>query len=101
MVNVGSDIADIAFSNDLYVLCYIPDKYLDKISYNQSLNVITSTGNQTGNVNYIALKHEYTPKDKQSTSDSKHIATKIKVSITDSDGILKSGMPATVEIPIK
>jgi len=101
IVNIGSDIADIAVSNDLYVLCYIPDEYLDKISYNQSLNVVTSTGTQTGKINYIALKHEYTPKDKQSTSDSKHTATKIKVTITDEDGKLKSGMTATVEIPIK
>lgn len=101
VVNIGSDVADIAISNDLYVLCYIPDQYLDKISYNQSLNVTTAIGNQAGTVNYIALKHEYTPKDKQSTSDSKHIATKIKVSITDSDGTLKSGMTANVEIPIK
>lgn len=101
VVNIGSDIVDIADSNDVYVLCYIPDKYLDKISYNQSLNVITSTGNQTGSVNYIALKHEYTPKDKQSTSDSKHIATKIKVAINSNDGILKSGMTATVEVPLK
>ncbi|WP_238917963.1 HlyD family efflux transporter periplasmic adaptor subunit [Clostridium sp. YIM B02555] len=101
VVNIGSDVADIAISNDLYVLCYIPDQYLDKISYNQSLNVTTAIGNQTGTVNYIALKHEYTPKDKQSTSDSKHIATKIKVSITDSDGTLKSAMTANVEIPIK
>jgi len=101
IVNIGSDIADIAISNDLYVLFYLPDEYLDKISYNQSLNVTTSTGTQTGRVNYIALKHEYTPKDKQSTSDSKHIATKIKVSIADDDGKLKSGMTANVEIPIK
>ncbi len=101
VVGTGSDIADIAVANELYVLCYIPDKYLDKVSYNQALNVTTSIGNQTGNVNYIALKHEYTPKDKQSTSDSKHVATKIKVAITDSDGTLKSGMPATVEIPLK
>lgn len=101
VVNIGNDIADIAVSNDLYVLCYIPDEYLDKVSYNQSLNIKTSTGAQTGNVNYIALKHEYTPKDKQSTSDNKHIATKIKVSLTDSDEGLKSGMNATVEIPIK
>lgn len=79
---------------------YIPDKYLDKVSYNQALNVTTSTGNQTGNVNYIALKHEYTPKDEQSTYDSKHLATKMKVAITDSDGILKSDMPATVEVPL-
>lgn len=101
VVNIGSDICDIAVSNDLYVLCYIPDKYLDKISYNQSLNVKTSTGTKTGTVSYIALKHEYTPKDKQSTSDSKHMATKIKVSITDEDGVLKSGMTADVEIPIE
>lgn len=101
VVNVGSDITDIAVSNELYILCYLPDEYLDKISYNQSLNVITSTGTQTGTVNYIALKHEYTPKDKQSTSDSKHIATKIKVSINDNDGALKSGMSADVQIPLK
>lgn len=102
VVNIGSDITDIAVSNDIYVLCYIPDEYLDKISYNQSLNVITSNKKtQTGTINYIALKHEYTPKDKQSTSDSKHIATKIKVAIDSEDGALKSGMTATVEIPIK
>lgn len=101
VVTIGSDIADIAVSNEVYVLCYIPDEYLDKISYNQSLDVVASTGTQTGKVSYIALKNEYTPKDKQSTSDSKHIATKIKISINDMDGVLKSGMDATVEIPLK
>lgn len=102
VVNIGSDIADIAVSNDIYVLCYIPDEYLDKITYNQSLNVITSNNKTlTGSVNYIALKHEYTPKDKQSTSDSKHIATKIKVSIDSDNGSLKSGMTAEVQVPLK
>ena len=102
VVNIGSDIADIAISNDVYVLCYIPDEYLDKISYSQSLNIIMSNNKtQAGSVNYIALKHEYTPKDKQSTSDSKHASTKIKVAINNEDGKLKSGMTASVEIPIK
>lgn len=101
VVNVSSNIADIAVSNDLYVLCYIPDKYLDKVYYNQPLTVKTSTGTQTGRVSYIALKHEYTPKDKQSTSDSKHMATKIKIAIKDDKGILKSGMTASVEVPLK
>lgn len=100
VVNVGGNIADIAVANDLYVLCYIPDQYLSKICYNQPLTVITPTGTQTGHVSYIALKHEYTPKDKQSVSD-KHIATKIKVAIKDDQGMLKSGLKATVEVPIK
>lgn len=101
IVNIGSNIADIAISNDLYVLCYIPDKYLDKISYNQQLTVTDSTGTQMGKVNYIALQHEYTPKDEQSTSDSSQITTKIKVAIKDAKGILKSGMTANVEVPLK
>ncbi|MGE5328362.1 MAG: HlyD family secretion protein [Deltaproteobacteria bacterium] len=101
VVNVGSNIADIAVSGDLYVLCYIPDQYLDKIYYNQILNVKTPTGMQEGRVSYIALKNEYTPKDKQSTSDSKHIATKIKIFIKDNKGILKSGITANVEVPLK
>ncbi len=101
VVNIGSNIADIAVSNDVYVLCYIPDEYLDKVYYNQSLNVETSTGAQVGKVSYIALKHEYTPKDLQSNTDSKHKATKIKVTINSNNGILKSGMPAKVEISLK
>lgn len=102
VVTVGSNIADIAMTNDLYVLCYIPDEYLDKISYNQSLKVTTSLGDQIGRVSYIALQHEYTPKDKQSTADSKHIATKIKVAIKDSkNGKLKSGMTAQVDVPLE
>lgn len=101
VVTLGSDIADIAISNDVYVLCYIPDEYLDKVSYNQSLDATTSIGNQTGTVNYIDLNHEYTPKDKQSTSDSKHLATKIKIAIDDNNGKLKSGMSAEVKIPLK
>jgi len=100
VVSNGSHIADIAVSNDLYVLCYIPDEHLNKISYNQTLNVTVANEVQTGRVNYIALKHEYTPKDKQSASHSKHVSTKLKVAIKDDKGILKPGMPAAVEIPV-
>lgn len=99
VVNVGSNIADIAITNDLYVLCYIPDEYLDKVQYNQSLNVKTSLGEQVGKVSYIALQDEYVPKDKQSTKDTKSKVTKIKVTISDTSGILKSGMTATVYLP--
>jgi len=101
VVTIGSNIADIAIADDVYVLAYIPNKYLDKIYYNQPLSVKTSTGKQTGKVSYIALEHEYTPKDKQSTSDGKRITTKIKVAINDERRKLKSGMKAEIEIPMK
>lgn len=101
VVNVGSNIADIAIADDVYVLCYIPNEYLDKIAYNQELTVETSLGEQTGKVTYIDLHHEYTPKDKQSTTDGKRIATKMKVAIDDQNGKLKNGMTADVIISLK
>lgn len=101
VVNVGTDVADIAVKNDVYVLCYVPDEYLDKINYGMELNVKTSLGEQKGKVSYINLKHEYTPKDLRSVSDDKHLATKIKVKIDDMDGKLKSGMEATVLVNLK
>lgn len=100
IVAAGSNIADIAVKNDLYVVCYLPDKYLDKVYYNQSIVVSTSRGKQQGRINYIDLKKEYTPKDKQSASDKDHISTKIKIAIKDRSGILKSGMQADVQIPL-
>lgn len=100
IVTIGSNIADIGVSNDVYVLCYIPEKYVDKIYYDQAIQVNTSTGTQSGKVSYIALKTEYTPKDKQSTNEGS-TAVKLKIKIDDEKGILKSGMTAKVILPIK
>ncbi len=101
VINASANIADIAVDNGLDVIAYIPDKYLGKIKYGQKLKVKTEIGNIDGIVNYIDLAHEYTPVDKQSTNDSKHKATKIKVKISDKSGVLKSGMKAEIEIELK
>lgn len=101
VVVASSNIVDIAIDNDLYVIAYIPDKYLGKIQYGQKLKVNTPVGAIEGNVIYIDLNNEYTPKDKQSTNDSQHKATKIKVKITSTKGNLKSGMTADIEVPLK
>jgi len=101
IVNVASNLADIAIEGDLYVITYIPDKYLDRVSYGEKLEIKTGVGVIQGTVNYIALKHEYTPKDKQSTNDSKHKATKIKIKISDASGVLKSGMTGEIKVPLK
>ena len=99
VVNIGSNIVDIAISNDVYVLCYIPVKYLDKIVYDQELEVTTVNGRQKGKVSYIDLETEYTPKDKQTNEDRKNKSVKIHVTIDDEKGTLKSGMTAEVKIP--
>lgn len=100
IINIGSNLADIAIENDIYLLCWLPEKYLDKVYYDQELTVTLPNGTQTGKVSYIALKSEYTPKDKQSsTSDTSSV--KIKVKLDDNNGKLKSGISGKVTIPLK
>lgn len=101
VVNSGSNIMDIAMTEDVYVLCYIPVKYLGKIVYDQELEVTTINGVQKGKVSYIGLETEYTPKDKQTNEDRKNKSVKIHVTIDDDNGTLKSGMTAEVEISLK
>lgn len=101
IVTSGSNIADIANENDLYVLCYVPVKYLDKVSYGKELQVKTSLGTQTGKVIFIDLESQYTPKDLQSSSDTENKSVKMKVSIAGDGGKLKSGISADVAIPLK
>ncbi|MBP1743363.1 MAG: multidrug resistance efflux pump [Firmicutes bacterium] len=100
IVTAGSNIADIAM-DDIYVLCYVPVKYLDRVSYGQELEVKTSLGTRTGRVTYLDLESEYTPKDMQSDSDSEQESVKMKVSIEGEAGKLKSGMSAEVAVPLK
>jgi len=101
IVAIGNNIADIANVNDLYVLCYVPVSYLDKVSYGQELQVKTSLGTQTGKVTFIDLENQYTPKDLQSSSDNENKSVKMKVSIAGDGGRLKSGISADVTIPLK
>jgi HlyD family secretion protein len=100
IIAAGSNIADIAM-DDVYVLCYIPVKYLDRVSYGQELEVKTSLGTHAGKVTYLDLESEYTPKDMQSDSDSEQESVKMKVSIEGDAGKLKSGIAAEVAVPLK
>jgi HlyD family secretion protein len=100
IIAAGSNIADIAM-DDVYVLCYIPVKYLDRVSYGQELEVKTSLGTYQGKVTYLDLDSEYTPKDMQSDSDKEQESVKMKVSIEGEAGKLKSGIAAEVAVPLK
>ncbi|WP_225999850.1 HlyD family secretion protein [Paenibacillus sp. BJ-4] len=98
VVNVASQIADIA-ANDLQVVVYLPVEHLDKVIYNQTLSVSSAAGKLEGRVSYIALEDEYLPEDKQSGS-TEPTAVEMKVSVKEESGVLKSGMPAEVTVPL-
>ena len=100
LVAPGKNLGDISAVNDIYVLSYVPIKYLDKVSYGQLLEVQTPLGTRQGKVVYIDVSSEDTPKDMQSTADTERESVKVKVGLAGDGGNLKAGMAADVVIPL-
>jgi HlyD family secretion protein len=51
-------------------------------------------------VSYIADKSEFTPKNVQTQEERAKLVYRVKVELSNPDGVLKPGMPADVVIPL-
>ena len=50
---------------------------------------------------YISAKAEFTPRNVQTAEDRSQLVYRLKVSVDNSGGVLKSGMPVEAEIPFQ
>jgi HlyD family secretion protein len=81
IVSAGYNIADIADASGLYVLTYWPEKWINEINYGDEVNIKISTGEITGQIIYIDVKAQYTPKDMQTTANKNKDSFKVKISL--------------------
>jgi len=52
-----------------------------------------------GTVSYIASKAEFTPRNVQTAADRSKLVYRVKVSVNNAAGVLKTGMPVEADIP--
>jgi HlyD family secretion protein len=50
-------------------------------------------------VSYIASKAEFTPRNVQTAADRSKLVYRVKVSVNNAAGVLKTGMPVEADIP--
>jgi len=63
MVNTGYNIADISAENEKFVVFYMPKEHINEISYGQKITVKSGIEEIQGEVRYIDVRSQYTPKD--------------------------------------
>jgi HlyD family secretion protein len=51
-------------------------------------------------VTYISPKAEFTPRNVQTSEERSKLVYRVRISIDNKEGILKSGMPVEAEIPL-
>ncbi len=107
MVDAGELIqprAPIAIVTDLdhaWATVYVDEPSVPKITIGQEATVFTDAGGEgiRGKVSQIADKAEFTPRNVQTADDRSKLVYRVKISVDNSKGMLKSGMPVEAEIP--
>lgn len=97
IVNPGFNLADIASDSEKYLVAYLPEEYLNKISYGQQLVIKSGESAYQGVVSFIDVKAEYTPKEMQTSANKNKESMKIKIKLTE-DIPLKVGERAKLII---
>jgi len=90
MVNAGYNVADISADREKYVVCYVPRESSMQISYGQLLTIRSGGKEYQGELRYIDVKSQYTPKDMQTTATKNKVSVKIKI-LLPPDTIFKPG----------
>src|SRR6266851_3186271 len=104
VVAPNTPVIRVLSAEDLWVKVYVPETELWQLHLDQPVKVtIDSYRGQEldGTIIQIASISEFTPRNVQSADERKHQVFGVKVRVPDPKGILKSGMAATVVIPLQ
>ncbi|HET8549165.1 MAG TPA: efflux RND transporter periplasmic adaptor subunit [Bryobacteraceae bacterium] len=87
--------------SQLWVRVYVPETQLGRVKIGQkaAVKIDTFTGRKfDGTVEQIASQGEFLPRNVQTRDDREHQVFGVKIRVANPDGVLKSGMAATVTL---
>ena len=98
-------VARILKVDDLWVKIFVPETEIGKVRLDQAVEVTVDSYPDRrfkGKIYYIASQSEFTPRNVQSIEERRHQVFAVKVRVDDpaAEGVLKSGMAATVYVPL-
>jgi multidrug resistance efflux pump len=101
LVAPGRIVVTMLEPSQLWVKVYLPETDLEHAHLGQSASVrVDSFSGQsfTGHIRQISSEAEFLPRNVQTRSDREHQVFGAKVYVDNAQGILKSGMSATVRL---
>jgi len=101
LVPAGRIVVTMLESSQLWVKIYIPETDVGAVKLNQaaSVEVDSYPGRKfSGSVQEIGSEAEFLPRNVQTRDDRQHQVFGVKVRVDNADGVLKSGMSATVQL---
>jgi HlyD family secretion protein len=81
---------------------FVPEPAVPRIKLGQAANVHTDAGQTiAGTVTFVSPRAEFTPRNVQTAEERSRLVYRIKVTVDNSAGILKQGMPVDVTMVLQ
>ena len=109
LVNVGEIVAPrapLAVMTDLdhaWGEVFVDEPLVPRLVLGQAATLFTDAGGEglPGKVTFISPKAEFTPRNVQTAEERSRLVYRIKVTVDNSKGVLKPGMPVEAELPLR
>ena len=101
LVGAGRIVVTMLESSQLWVKIYVPETALGSVKVGQAASVAVDSfaGREfVGHVEQVGSEAEFLPRNVQTRDDREHEVFGVKVKVDNSEGVLKSGMSATVRL---
>ena len=98
--------APIAVITDLdhaWANVYVDEPIVPRLRLGQPATIYTDAGGGgiTGKVTFVSSTAEFTPRNVQTAEDRSQLVYRVKVSVDNTSGVLKSGMPVEADLPFQ
>lgn len=82
---------------------FVPEPVVPLLRLNQAATLFTDAGGAgiTGTITYISPKAEFTPRNVQTAEERSKLVYRIRISVDNTEGILKQGMPVEAELVVR
>jgi HlyD family secretion protein len=102
LVAVRTPIVTITDLDHAWANLFVPEPLIPRVKIGQSATIHTDAGGAgiPGTVTFISPKAEFTPRNVQTRDERSKLVYRIKVSVDNSQGVLKQGMPVDAELPL-
>ena len=99
----GTPLVVITDLDHAWANLFVPEPAIPRVKLGQPATVHTDAGGQplSGKVTFISPKAEFTPRNVQTAEERSKLVYRIKVSVDNRAGVLKSGMPVDAELVLQ
>ena len=99
----GTPLVVITDLDHAWANLFVPEPVIPRVKLGQPATVRTDAGGQpiSGTVTYISPKAEFTPRNVQTAEERSKLVYRIKVTVDNRAGVLKSGMPVDADLGLQ